>query len=227
MAKEWWLKGKEGWENDSEVLRSPPLRRVASAPWGPSTAAEQSSAQQKRERGRENRHLLLLVPTARLEPKPGTGVWIVVFAKRLPKQMESYEENERQAEQRRGAEERKTERALFHGTNKYYPNISVTFIFLLSLHHSPASTVSLWTMQWHHIKCSFHKDFAIVTPSFFVSSSSFWFQGIHIFRIKECTLNHCVLLGTWIMNMNIERILSNSVTHFAIYQSLLWSNRAA
>lgn len=34
------------------MLRSPPLRRVASATWGPSTAAEQSSAQQRR-RGRE------------------------------------------------------------------------------------------------------------------------------------------------------------------------------
>lgn len=32
------------------MLRSPPRRRVASAPWGPSTAAEQSSAQQERER---------------------------------------------------------------------------------------------------------------------------------------------------------------------------------
>lgn len=55
VAKQRGLETKEGLENDSERLRSPPLRRVASAPRGPSTAAEQSSAQRERERERERR----------------------------------------------------------------------------------------------------------------------------------------------------------------------------
>ncbi len=53
MAKELGLETRERWENDSEMLGSPPLRRVASAPRGPSTAAEQSSAQQERGEGEE------------------------------------------------------------------------------------------------------------------------------------------------------------------------------
>lgn len=66
----------------------PPLRRVASATWGPSTAAELSCVQQNEEREEErgkrgerleNRHLFLLVPQARREQKSGTGVWIIIF----------------------------------------------------------------------------------------------------------------------------------------------------
>lgn len=105
-AKEQGLeKEKDGWENDGEMLRSPPLRRVCeSAPWGTSTAAEQSSRGERRERrGRQNRHLLLLVPTAWLEQNSGTGVWILElpFAEHSAEQIESYEEKGWETEESR------------------------------------------------------------------------------------------------------------------------------
>lgn len=57
-------------------------------------AAREGEGERRRrgeERGRQNRHLLLLlVPTARREQRPGTGVWILdFFTQRFPEQMES------------------------------------------------------------------------------------------------------------------------------------------
>ena len=95
-------KKKEGWENDSEMLRSPPLRRVCErtvrtihcsrAEWRAAREGEErGEGREERgegrvERGRQNRHsLLLLVPTAWLGQKSGAGVWIqdCSFAERL------------------------------------------------------------------------------------------------------------------------------------------------
>lgn len=74
-------------------------------------------------RGRQNRHLLLLVPTAWLEQKSGTGVWILDFSftERLPEQMERYGENGWETEERHRARDSKRLFFFFHGTEQTLP----------------------------------------------------------------------------------------------------------
>lgn len=115
--------------------------------------------------GRQNRHLLLLVPTAWLEQKSGTGVWILdfCFTECLAEQMESYGENGRETEKRSraGDSERLYLFILFTWHRADSSIISVPFLSCMSSnifffpaplshveYHSRDSSVSI--LQCHH-----------------------------------------------------------------------------
>lgn len=141
----------------------------ASAPWGPSTAAEQSSAQQERER-REDRQAKQAFAAAGSNSMAGAKIWdwsldpgLYCFTECLAEQMESYGENGRETEKRSraGDSERLYLFILFTWHRADSSIISVPFLSCMSSnifffpaplshveYHSRDSSVSI--LQCHH-----------------------------------------------------------------------------
>lgn len=112
-------------------------------------------------RGRQNRHLLLLVPTAWLEQKSGTGVWILDFSftERLPEQMERYGENGWETEERHRARDSKRLFFFFHGTEQTLPlsqcHSSLArhlIFFFISLYYCMCTTI-LQLLPCPYLQC--------------------------------------------------------------------------